>query len=292
MSRIAYVNGRYQPFLEPAVPAEDRGLQFADSVYEVILLRGGRPVDEGPHLDRLERSLKELRLPSPMSRRALKAVGREVARRNRIRDGILYMQVTRGTAPRSAAPFPADVPATLIMTARRVRPFDPAALADGLAVKTVPDIRWGRRDIKTTGLLPNALAKQRAIDEGFADAWQVDGEGFVTEGSASNAWIVTADKELLTRPRSEDILWGITRRTVLRLAEDLGVRFTERPFTVAEAREASEAFLTSASSYVMPVTRIDDKVIGNGRAGEVTTALGDRYLGYMSADEGTFDTAA
>ncbi len=292
MSRIAYVNGRYQPIFDPAVAAEDRGLQFADSIYEVVLVRGGRLVDEGPHMDRLDRSLSELRIPPPMSRRALKAVTREVMRRNRILEGIVYMQITRGTAPRNAAPFATDAPSTLIMTGRRVAPYNPDALVDGLAIKTVPDIRWGRRDIKTTGLLPNALAKQAAIDEGFSDAWQVDRDGFVTEGTASNAWIVTKDKELITRQRTEDILWGITRRAALMLAEDLGIRFTERPFTVDEAKEASEAFLTSASSYVMPVTRIDDKVIGNGKAGSVTTALGERYLSYMSTDEGTLGTAA
>lgn len=282
MARVAYVNGRYLPISDPAVPVEDRGLQFADSVYEVVLISAGRPIDEEPHLDRLNRSLGELGLAWPVSRAALKTITREVLHRNRIRDGIVYMQITRGAAPRNAAPFPAGLPTTLIMTARRVGTLDPEKIVDGIGVKTVPDIRWGRRDIKTTGLLPNALAKQSAIDAGFADAWQVDPEGYVTEGSASNAWIVTTDNQLVTRPRSSEILWGITRARTMELAKSLGIEFVERPFTVAEAKTAKEAFLTSASSYVMPVTRIDDASIGNGQAGSVTMALAKGYLAYMT----------
>ena len=284
MSRIAYVNGRYQPLSEPAMPAEDRGLQFADAVYEVVLVYRGGLIDEDYHLERLERSLAELGIPMPMSRRALGVVTREVIRRNYIRDGIVYMQISRGTAPRNAAPFPAGILPNVIMTARRVAPPDPAASVKGIGVKTVPDIRWGRRDIKTTALLPNAWAKQQAIEAGFKDAWQVDGDGYITEGSASNAWIVTRDKQLITRPRTNDILWGVTRRRLLELARELGLALVERPFTVAEAKAASEAFLTSASSYVLPVTRIDDVSIGNGHAGSVTMALAERYHAHIRGD--------
>lgn len=284
MSRVAYVNGRYLPMSTPAVPVEDRGLQFADSIYEVVLVSGGRLIDEGPHMDRLERSLDELRMAAPMSRAALGAVARETVRRNRIVDGIVYMQITRGTAPRNAAPMRANGRPTVIMTARRAKTLDVEAIVDGIAIKTVPDIRWRRRDIKTTGLLPNALAKQQALDAGYGDAWQVDEDGYVTEGSASNAWIITADKQLITRARSEDILWGITRLRTIRLAEALGVELVERSFTVEEAKQAQEAFITSASSYVMPVTKIDDKVIGNGRAGELTLALAQGYRDFMDAD--------
>ncbi len=284
MSRIAYVNGRYRPLSEPAMPAEDRGLQFADAIYEVVLVYGGGLIDEAYHLDRLERSLGELGILMPMSRPALGVVAREVIRRNRIRDGIVYMQISRGTAPRNAAPFPTGLVPNVIMTARRVAPPDPAASVEGIGVKTVPDIRWRRRDIKTTALLPNAWAKQRALEAGFKDAWQVDDDGYVTEGSSSNAWIVTKDKQLVTRPRSHDILWGVTCRRVLELAAELGLSLVERPFTVAEAKAASEAFLTSASSYVLPVTRIDDASIGNGRAGSVTMALAERYHAHIRED--------
>jgi D-alanine transaminase len=222
----------------------------------------------------------------PMSRAALGVVTREVIRRNRIRDGIVYMQVSRGTAPRNAAPFPSGLAPNVIMTARRVAPSDPAATAEGIGIKTVPDIRWGRRDIKTTALLPNAWAKQHAVEAGFKDAWLVDGDGFVTEGSSSNAWIVTKDKQIVTRPRSNDILWGVTRRRLLELAAELGLSLVERPFTVAEAKAASEAFLTSASAYVLPVTRIDDMSIGNGRAGSVTMALAERYHAHIRQSAG------
>lgn len=286
MSRVAYVNGRYVPISDPAIPVEDRGLQFADSVYEVVLINRGRPIDEEPHMERLERSLGELCIAAPMSRAAMGVITREMIRRNKIVNGLVYMQVTRGTAPRNAAPMRARTAPTVIMTARRVAPLDLEIIVSGIAIKTVPDIRWGRRDIKTTNLLPNAMAKQQALDAGFADAWLTDQSGHITEGSSSNAWIVTADKQLITRHRTEDILWGVTRRRALAIAEALGLSFVERSFTVAEAHAASEAFLTSASSYVMPVTKIDNVVIGNGRAGSVTMALAEGYHAYMAAGDG------
>lgn len=285
MSRVAYVNGRYLPISDPSIPVEDRGLQFADSVYEVVLINRGKPVDEEPHMERLERSLGELRIPAPMSRAAIGVITREMVRRNKIVDGIVYMQVTRGTAPRNAAPMRARTAPTVIMTARRVTPLNLDSIAPGIAIKTVPDIRWRRRDIKTTNLLPNAMAKQQALDAGFSDAWMTDEVGHITEGSSSNAWIVTANKQLITRQPTEDILWGVTRRRTLALAKALGLTFIERSFSVTEAKEASEAFLTSASSYIMPVTKIDDKVIGNGHAGSVTIALAEGYHAFMVSGE-------
>lgn len=281
MARIAYVNGRYVRLSEAAVNVEDRGLQFADSVYDVVPVAGGRLIDEDPHLDRLERSLGELQMAPAMARPALRRVMREVVRRNRIRDGVLYMQITRGTARRDPI-FPPHSETTVIMTARRAPPLDPTAIGDGVSIMTVPDIRWRRRDIKTVQLLPNVLAKNQASTAGFHDAWMVDDQGFVTEGSASNAWIVTNDKQLVTRARTADILWGVTRRRAVALAESLGIDFVERPFSVAEAKAAAEAFLTSASSYVMPVTRIDDAVIGDGKAGPITMALVARYHAFMT----------
>lgn len=266
---------------EAGVAVEDRGLQFADSVYEVILVYAGRLIDEAPHLDRLERSLGEVRMAPAMARAALQCVMREVVRRNRIASGMLYVQMTRGTAPRSAA-FPPNPVTTVIMYARAFPPLDPEAVTDGVAVITVPDMRWGRRDIKSTSLLPNVLAKQRAVDEGCFDAWQVDADGFVTEGSAANAWIVTPDRHLLTRPTSPDILAGITRATAIELAREMNVRFVERPFTVEEAKTAVEAFQTNASITVVPVTRIDGTAIGDGKPGPVTMTLVRRYRDYMS----------
>ncbi|MDP7241269.1 MAG: D-amino-acid transaminase [Rhodospirillales bacterium] len=283
MSRIAYVNGRYVPISQPSVEVEDRGLQFADSVYEVILVSGGKPVDEEPHLDRLERSMGEIHLAPAMSRRALKLILRRVLRRNRINDGMLYLQVTRGAAPRNPA-FPSDTRPSLIVTARRLAPMNPKDLAEGVAVTALPDLRWKRCDIKSVALLPNILAKQQALDAGFFDAWLVGEDGLVTEGSASNAWIVTADGDLVTRPASPAILRGVTRMTAIRLAGELKIPFVERPFSLAEAKAAREAFLTSASATVLPVVCIDEAVIGDGRAGPLTMALIKRYRAYLSKD--------
>ena len=281
MPRIAYVNGRYVPLRQPSIEVEDRGFQFADSIYEVIVVSGGGLVDEEPHLDRMERSLREIHLAPAMSRRALKLVMRQVLRRNCIGNGMLYLQVTRGAAPRNPA-FPVGTQPSLIVTARRLAPLDPNALAEGVGVTALPDLRWKRCDIKSVALLPNILAKQQALDAGFFDAWLVGEDGLITEGSASNAWIVTAQGDLLTRPASSAVLRGVTRMTAIKLAGELGLSFVERPFSLAEANSAREAFLTSASAYVLPVVRIDDVVIGEGRAGPLTMALIKRYQAYMA----------
>ncbi len=281
MPRQAYVNGRYLPHGQATVHIEDRGFQFADGIYEVVPVRQGTLIDEEPHLDRLERSLGELRIAMPMRRRAIKLILRELIRRNDLHDGFVYMQVTRGVAPRDHK-FPAHSTPTLVMTTRRMKPHREAVLRDGVSVITAPDIRWGRCDIKSVALLPNVLVKQAAAEAGAYEAWQVDDEGRVTEGSSSNAWIVTGDNKAVTRDATHAILNGITRLSLLKVIEAEGYSFEERPFTVAEAKTAREAFLTSSSSFVMPVTRIDDAPVGDGRSGKLTAALRKHYMDYMT----------
>ena len=282
MPRIAYVNGRYVPHGDAAVHIEDRGYQFADGVYEVVTVFQGRMVDEDAHLDRLDRSLHELLIDAPMRRGALRLVMHEVVRRNRLIDGLLYMQVTRGVARRNHA-FPAGVRPALVLTARSVRLPGDEVLEDGVHVVTVPDIRWARRDIKSVSLLPNVLAKEEAVAQGSFEAWMVDQHGNITEGSSSNAWIVTADNRLVTRPTGHEILTGITRQAILAVAQENGLAFEERAFSVEEAKSAREAFLSSATSFVMPVTQIDDAVIGNGKPGSLTRTLHNQYLKYMKS---------
>ena len=278
MSRIAYVNGRYLPAARACVPVEDRGYQFADGVYEVCEVRGGRLVDERRHMARLHRSLSELRIAHPMAPAALSIVMHETVRRNRVRDGIVYLQITRGVARRDF-PFPADeTRPSVVVTARN---NDLARLeqiaAEGIAVVTAPDIRWGRVDIKSVALLPNVLAKQAAREQGAREAWLVDSEGRVTEGASSNAWIVSRDGALLTRPLGNDILPGITRSVVIEVAKAQQLTFEERAFTIEEAYAAREAFITSASQIVQPVVRIDGRPVGNGAPGLVATALRRAY---------------
>ena len=286
MSRIAYVNGRYVPHREAQVHIEDRGYQFADGVYEVILVHRGKLVDEIPHLDRLDRSLSELRIESPMPRAPMRQVLREMVRRNRINDGIVYIQATRGVARRDH-PFPKNTKPALVMTSRRLAMPDRAKAEEGVAALTIPDIRWARCDIKAVALLPNVLGKQQAREAGAYEAWQVDDEGYVTEGTSTNTWIVTPDGELVTRQIGEQILSGITRATLIGLADKLGVKLVERRFSVEEALDAREAFVTSATSFVTPITKINDSVIGNGRAGSVAMGILDNYLDYAAGDGAT-----
>ena len=274
MARVAYVNGRYRPHREAMVHVEDRGYQFADGVYEVCEVRGGRLVDERRHLARLKRSLDELRIDLPMSSAALGIVLRETVRRNRVRDGLVYLQVTRGVARRDHAFPPAGTAPGMVVTARSL---DPArgerTAAEGIAVITVPDTRWARVDIKSVSLLPNVLAKQAAREMGAREAWFVDAEGFVTEGSSSNAWIVTAGGEVVTRPADHSILNGISRAVVRDAVAAQGLTLVERAFTTTEALAAREAFVTAASQIVQPVVRIDGKPVGDGRPGPVATGL-------------------
>jgi D-alanine transaminase len=274
MSRIAYVNGRYLPQHAATVHIEDRGYQFSDGVYEVCEVRGGRVIDQRRHLARLRRSLDELDIAMPMSETALAIIMRECMRRNRVHNGIIYLQITRGIARRDHGFPPPGTHPSVVVTARSIDfAGNERTAAEGLAVITLPDNRWQRVDIKSISLLPNVLAKQAARERGAKEAWFVDQDGHVTEGSSSNAWIVTKGGKVVTRPADNAILRGITRTVLIKVIEAHGLQFEERPFTVQEAQGAREAFLTSASQIVMPVVRIDDRPIGNGAPGSVATAL-------------------
>ncbi len=274
MSRIAYVNGRYLPHADATVHIEDRGYQFADGVYEVCEVAGGRLVDAPRHLARLQRSLGELRIRQPMSLAALSTVMREVIRRNRVHDGLVYVQVTRGVARRDHA-FPLTPVAPSVVVTARSLPIArrEAQAARGIDVVTVPENRWPRVDIKSTSLLPNVLARQAAREQGAYEAWFVDRDGFITEGASSNAWIVTGDGRVVTRSTDDAILAGITRAVVADVLAGLQITLEERPFTVDEARAAPEAFVTSSSQTVMPVVRIDGHTLGEGRPGPITLRL-------------------
>ena len=274
MSRIAYVNGRYLPRSGAAIHIEDRGYQFADGVYEVCEARGGRLIDERRHMDRLLRSLSELRISLPMPLSALSVVLHEVVRRNGVVDGIVYLQITRGVAKRDHAFPSAGTKPAIVVTANRIDPEKTERLAaDGIAVITLPDNRWDRVDIKSIALLPNVMAKQQAREQGAREAWYVAADGTVTEGSSSNAWIVTRDNEVVTRQADRAILKGITRTVLLDVLKSHGLTLTERAFTVEEAQGAREAFITSASQSVMPVVRIDGRPVGNGAPGLLAAAL-------------------
>ena len=279
MSRVAYVDGRYVPHARASVHVEDRGLQFADGVYEVWSVFSGRLADAEGHFTRLSRSLAELSIAEPASRAALERVLAEVVRRNRLRDGFIYLQVTRGQAARDHAfPNPAVRP-TLIITAKRVDLAASQARAErGVAVVTTPETRWARCDIKTVGLLPNVLAKQAARSAGAYEAWFVDRDGLVTEGASTNAWIVTRDGVLVTRDTGANILRGVTRAAVAELAHTLQMRVEERAFSVAEAQAAREAFITAATTFVTPVTAIDGAAVGEGAGGPVALRLRSLYL--------------
>lgn len=274
MSRIAYVNGQYVPRKHASVHIEDRGYQFSDGVYEVCEVRGGHLVDQRRHMERLVRSLGEIRIKLPMPLSALNVVLHEIVARNRVKDGIVYVQVTRGVARRDHPfPSPSTRPA-LVVTANSLDMAKSEAMAaDGVAVITLPDNRWERVDIKAIALLPNILAKQTAREQGAREAWYIDKDSRITEGSSSNAWIVTRDGKVVTRRADNGILKGITRAVVIDTLRAQGLELEERPFTVEEAYEAREAFLTSASQLVMPVVRINDRPVGNGAPGLVSAAL-------------------
>jgi len=282
MSRIAYVNGRYLPHGAATVHIEDRGYQFADGVYEVIAVRDGVLIDGDWHMERLQRSLSELRIAIPMSVAALNIVLSETVRRNRFSVGIVYLQVSRGVARRDH-PFPKDgTPPALVVTARRTPPTPAKIIDEGIAVISQPDIRWDRCDIKAIALLPNVLVKQAAREQGAYEAWQVDADGFVTEGGSTNAWIINKEGHLVTRGVENAILNGITRRRLIALAQAQGITVEERAFTLAEAKTAREAFLTSTTSFVTPVVRIDDTTIANGRPGSQTLELRQAYTDFMA----------
>jgi D-alanine transaminase len=278
MSRIAYVNGRYLPLAHASVNIEDRGYQFSDGVYEVCEVRGGRLVDERRHLERLGRSLGELRIAMPMAVESLGVILREVVRRNRVRWGIVYLQITRGVSRRDHAFPPAGTKPSIVVTARNLDAANAEKVAaDGIAVISVPDNRWDRVDIKSVSLLPNVLAKQTAREQGAREAWFVDKQGYVTEGSSSNAWIVTKNNTVVTRQVDNAILKGITRTVVLDIIAAQGLKLDVRPFTMDEAYAAREAFITSASQTVMPVVKIDGRPVGNGAPGILSSALRKDY---------------
>lgn len=279
MSRIAYVNGRYRHHRDAMVHVEDRGYQFADGVYEVCEVARGYIIDMTRHLDRLARSLSELQIAWPVDRKALVTIIREVVRRNRVHDGLVYVQVSRGVARRDHVFPAASTRPSLVVTARRSDPLAARARANqGIAVITVPENRWERVDIKTIGLLPNVLARQKAKERGASEAWFVDSDGTVKEGAATNAWIVTKDGVLVTRPAEFGILRGITRATVMDVAAKQGLKVEERGFSVEEAKAAREAFITAATTVVMPVVQIDDSPVANGNPGSIALALRDAFF--------------
>jgi D-alanine transaminase len=277
---IAYVNGAYAPLASAGVHIEDRGFQFGDAVYEVWGVRDGKLYDTDGHLARLRRSLGALRIAAPMSDAALMIVVRETQRRNHVRDGLIYLQISRGAASRDHAFPSADVKPTVVVTAR---PMARAALdaraSAGVRVITAPDIRWDRCDIKTVNLLPNVLAKQQAREAGALEAWFVDNDGAVTEGTSSNAWIVDAAGRIRTRQLSNHILHGVTRAALLRFAAERQMKVLEEPFSVAEAKAAREAFISSATNPAVPVISIDGVTIGDGRPGPIAQALRAAYFG-------------
>ncbi len=281
MTRVVYVNGRYVPYAQAAVHVEDRGFQLADAVYEVCEVYRGSLVDLPRHLGRLRRSLGEIELRLERSDAALQLVMRETVRRNRVTNGSVYLQVTRGQARRDFPfPDPEETEPTVVCLARSIpRAAQEAQAAKGIAVKTMPDIRWGRCDIKTVMLLPACLAKTAAYREGAREAWLVDREGFVTEGSSSNAWIVDGEGRLVTRRPDNAILAGVTRATLLDLIEQEGLEVVFRPFRPAEVALAREAFITSATNTVMPVVRIDGIEIGNGQPGPIVRRLRGKFHG-------------
>ncbi len=280
MSRLAYVNGRYVQHAQAMVHIEDRGYQFADGVYEVVPVVDGVLVDEEPHLDRLRYSLQELSIAWPVTRPVLKLILREMVAKNGLRRGLVYFQVTRGVAPRDHK-FPVLSKSALVITTKRTKPPSDAVLREGISVSSQPDIRWTRRDIKSLALLPNVLAKQAAIEAKAFEAWLVEPDGVVTEGSSTNAWIIKGGV-VITYPRSHHILGGITRLSLMELAGKTDVKLIERSFTLKEALAADEAFLTSSSAFILPVTVIDGHKIGSGKPGPITQQLREIYIQNVS----------
>ena len=274
MSRVAYVNGRYEPLAAANVSIDDRAFTFGDGVYEVCEVRNGALIEETRHLKRLGLSLAAIRIAWPTNEAALKIVMREVVRRNRVRDGLVYLQVSRGAARRDHGFPEGKVRRGLVVSARALNPEVLAArAAAGVAVITLPEERWAHPHVKTLQLLPNVLARQAAREAGAFEAWFVDRAGYVTEGASTNAWIVTGDGKLVTRQADNSILHGVTRAAHFDVAKRLGLRFEERPFTREEALAAAEAFLSSATTIAIPVISIDRKPVGAGRPGEIVAAL-------------------
>lgn len=285
MSGIAYVNGRYVPKRDAMVHVQDRGYQFADGVYEVIAVSASRLVDLAPHLDRLGDSLSNLEIEWPCSVEVLKLILERLLKRNRLENGIVYLQITRGVAIRNHA-FPlGNIRPSIVITTRRTAGPSANAFSDGVKVVTMHENRWRRPDIKSVSLLPNVLAKQFAVRNGAFETWFVDSDRGITEGSSTNAWIVAEGQEIITRPLGHDILAGITRMKLIELARKGNMRVTERIFTVDEALQAEEAFITSTTSLVMPVVDIDGNKIGSGKPGTVTKNLLALYKEHVATGE-------
>ncbi|MFO1124915.1 MAG: D-amino-acid transaminase [Methylocystis sp.] len=278
MPDIAYVNGAYLPLAEARVSILDRGFLFADGVYEVAAVIGGRLIDNEAHLSRLENSLRELGIEPPLSMQKIADVEAELVARNDVNEGLVYLQITRGAASDRDFAFPAETSPTLVAFAQKKIILASSAAETGVKVLTVPDLRWARRDIKTIALLAQVLAKQAALDAGCQEAWMVDQNGLVTEGSSSTAFIITKANAIVTRPNSVAILPGCTRKAVQSLAAREGLTIEERGFSVAEAYEAKEAFLTSASNLVLPVVSIDGRPIGSGAPGASSRLLRTLYI--------------
>ncbi|MDJ1160236.1 D-amino-acid transaminase [Chelatococcus sp. SYSU_G07232] len=281
MSRIAYVNGAFVPLEEASISILDRGFLFADGIYEVSAVLDGKLVDNEAHLARLQRSVGEIALELPETLARIEEIQKELVARNRLASGMVYMQVTRGAADRDFA-FPRGVKPTLVMFTQEKDIVNAPAAKTGIAVKTVPDIRWARRDIKSVALLAQVLAKQAAAEAGCQEAWMIE-DGVVTEGGSSSAFILTAGDVLVTRPNSNAILPGCTRKAVMALAEERQIRVEERTFSIDEALAAKEAFITSASSFVQPVVTIDGRPVADGRPGPVATRLREIYIDFARA---------
>lgn len=277
MNRTVYVNGEYLPEDLAKISVFDRGFLFADAVYEVSAVLRGRLIDNGHHIGRLRRSLQELGMPSPADDSTIESIQNELIQRNSLDEGVVYLQVTRGAADRDFA-YPVNSTPSLVLFTQSKSIIDLPAARTGIKVVTSEDIRWGRRDIKTVALLAASMAKMRALESGADDAWLVDGDGNVTEGSSCNAYIVSQDGIMTTRHLSKDILHGITRKAVLQLADEDGLQVEERPFSVAEACKAKEAFVTAAGIFVLPVVGIDGHVLDDGKPGPIATRLRQLYI--------------
>jgi len=282
LSQIAYVNGAYVPLSEAKVSILDRGFLFADGIYEVSAVLDGKLVDNASHLARLERSVGEIMLPLPETLERITEIQRELIARNRLENGLVYIEVTRGADVGRDFAFPKGVRPTLVMFTSVKDIVNAPAAKTGIGVITVPDIRWARRDIKSVGLLAQVLAKQAAAEAGAGEAWMIE-DGKVTEGGSSSAFILTQSDVLVTRHNSSSILPGCTRKAVVKLAEERQLRIEERPFTIEEALAAKEAFITSASSFVQPVVSIDGKAVADGKPGPMAARLREIYIDFARA---------
>ncbi len=282
MPRYAYVNGAFLPHDTASISILDRGFLFADGIYEVSAILDGKLVDNDSHLARLKRSVGEIALPLPGTLDEIAAIQRELIAKNGVTEGLIYLQVTRGAAPERDFPFPAEQKPSLVMFTQAKAVADSPAAAKGIKVISLPDIRWARRDIKSVGLLAQVLAKQAAAEKGCQEAFMHE-DGVITEGGSSTIWVVTKDGTLVTRPNSQKILPGCTRAALEALVKESGIVLESRPITLDEARQAKEAFITSASSFVMPVVALDDAPIGEGVPGPVAKRLREHYIAFARA---------